>query len=56
MKNQELIKLLKIVGKLKQLKRSGWVRNNIPDPETVAEHSFRVAMLAMLWAPEAGVD
>lgn len=56
MNNADLIKFSRIVGKLKRLKRSGWVLNNITNPETVAEHSFRLAILAMVIAPKMGVD
>jgi len=38
----------KTVGKSKRLARSGWVREEISDPESVAEHSFRVGVLAMV--------
>ena len=31
------------VGKLKRMKRSGWVINQIKNAESIAEHSFRVA-------------
>ena len=44
------------VGKLKKVKRSGWIRYHIVDPESVAEHSFRTALLAMSLAPKVGVD
>ena len=33
------------VGQLKRVKRSGWWTINIKDPETVAEHSFRAAVI-----------
>lgn len=45
-----------IVGKLKKLKRTGWVKTNIPEPESVADHSFRTAILAMILAPQFGAD
>lgn len=51
-----IIGFAKIVGRLKRLKRSGWVRNKVSDPESVAEHSFRLAILAMVLAPKIGVD
>lgn len=35
------------VGKLKSLKRTGWVRENMPDPESVAEHTFRICFLIL---------
>ncbi len=56
MEISNLIKFAKIVGKLKRLKRTGWVKNNIIDPESVAEHSFRLAVLTMVLAPKVGVD
>ena len=45
-----------ILGKLKRLKRTGWVRSNVPSPESVAEHSFRLAVLAMFLAPKFKAD
>lgn len=52
----KVIDFILIIGKLKTLKRTGWVRNKIPNPESVADHSFRVAILAMVLAPKLGVD
>lgn len=46
MKN--LAKFLLKAGNLKKVHRSGWVREEMPEPETVAEHSWRLAFLAML--------
>ncbi|HTY08285.1 MAG TPA: HD domain-containing protein, partial [Candidatus Edwardsbacteria bacterium] len=34
------------VGVLKQVKRSGWWLAGVKDPETVAEHSYRAAVIA----------
>jgi putative hydrolase of HD superfamily len=42
-----ILKFLLEIGKLKQIKRSGWVLNGI-DGESVADHSFRVAVLSIL--------
>ncbi len=52
----KILEFAQIVGKLKRLKRTGWVKRKIPDPESVAEHSFRVAVLAMVLADKIGVD
>ncbi|MGB9623168.1 MAG: HD domain-containing protein, partial [Candidatus Bathyarchaeia archaeon] len=41
---------LRIVGRLKRLPRTGWLESQINDPESVAEHSFRTAVLAMVFA------
>ncbi len=40
-----------ILGKLKELPRSGWLKKKIKNPETVASHSYGVALLTMLLAP-----
>ena len=42
-----LLKFFSDVGKLKTLKRAGWVIRGIKNAESVAEHSYRTAMLAM---------
>jgi putative hydrolases of HD superfamily len=37
-----------IIGALKNLKRTGWVRQGVPIPESDADHMHRCAMLAMM--------
>ncbi|WP_328996803.1 HD domain-containing protein [Kribbella sp. NBC_01245] len=44
------------MGVLKRLRRSGWWHVGVRDPESVAEHSLRVAQLAALIAAEEGGD
>lgn len=44
------LQFFKEVGKSKRLLRSGWIREGIKDPESVADHSFRVGVLAMVLA------
>ncbi|KAJ7609069.1 HD domain-containing protein [Roridomyces roridus] len=36
-----------LIEKLKTQKRTGWVNNNIPNPESISDHMYRMAMLAM---------
>ena len=36
------------VGKLKGLERSGWVVEGVENPESVADHSFRTALMALV--------
>ena len=44
----DLYEFLEVVGKLKIMKRSGWISQvGINKPESVADHSFRCAILAM---------
>ena len=54
MKNH--IDLIKKIGKIKRIRRSGWVRENIPDPESVADHSYRVAVMAMIFGKHLNTD
>lgn len=38
------------MGQLKKTPRTGWFRAGVPDPESVADHNLRAAMLAYLLA------
>lgn len=40
------------IGKLKKVKRTGWVREGVPNAESVAEHIYRVSMMAYVLAPK----
>jgi putative hydrolase of HD superfamily len=42
------------LGVLKRIRRAGWWHAGVRDPESVAEHSMRVAQLAALLAAEEG--
>src|SRR6266511_6098631 len=53
---EELLKALSQIGNLKDLPRAGWVREQVPHPESVAEHSFRSMVLALVLGPQLGVD
>jgi putative hydrolases of HD superfamily len=44
------------MGLLKNTPRAGWLRLGIPLPETVAEHSFRAAIVGMALAAAEGAD
>ncbi len=50
------VKLMEYAGRLKRIKRTGWVIRGIPEPESVAEHSFRAALLGYFLAMERGLD
>jgi putative hydrolase of HD superfamily len=47
---------LDAAGRLKRLKRAGWVRVGVPEPESVADHSYRLALLALLLGPRLGLN
>lgn len=57
MQKEGLVYFLSLIGKLKNLERKGW-RNKvgIERPESVAEHSFRTAMISFLLAELEGTD
>lgn len=42
--------LLKIISNLKKTKRSGWVVSGIKDAESIAEHTFSTALLALIFS------
>ncbi|MEU9746643.1 HD domain-containing protein [Streptomyces niveus] len=44
------------MGMLKRAKRSGWWIAGVKDPETIAEHSFRVALIGSVLAMMEGAD
>lgn len=56
MNSDNITKYLYELGQLKHLKRSGWWVAGIKDPETVAEHSFRTAILGYILAQLEGAD
>lgn len=43
---------IELIGKLKELQRTGWINKEIENAETVAAHSYGVALLALLFAPK----
>lgn len=44
------------MGHLKNLPRAGWLLLGVPQPESVAEHSFRVAVIGLMLAAMEGAD
>ncbi|MEK7573758.1 MAG: HD domain-containing protein [Patescibacteria group bacterium] len=46
----------RVVGRSKRIPRTGWVREKMKNPESVAEHSFRVSVIAMVLADELDLN
>eukprot|EP00002_Diphylleia_rotans_P027495 TRINITY_DN5511_c0_g1_i3.p1 TRINITY_DN5511_c0_g1~~TRINITY_DN5511_c0_g1_i3.p1 ORF type:complete len:151 (-),score=40.08 TRINITY_DN5511_c0_g1_i3:198-650(-) len=44
----QVIEFLRICGRLKTTKRTGWVRSNVENPESIADHMYRMSILAFL--------
>jgi putative hydrolase of HD superfamily len=51
-----ITKYLYEIGHLKHLKRSGWWRMGVREPESVAEHSYRTAVIGYVLACLDGAD
>ena len=49
---RDLLAFILKVSELTRLKRTGWIRSGIRDPETVAGHMFRMAVMALLLEAE----
>lgn len=48
-----LLRFFHLAGRLKDTPRAGWALRGVASPESVAEHSHRVALLALVLAPRA---
>ena len=44
------------IGKLKELKRTGWLVRGIEDAESVSDHSFRLSLLALVYGKQENLD
>ena len=55
-KEKNIINFLAEAGQLKRVKRSGWWVIGIKDPESVAEHCFRCAVLGYILAKMEKAD
>lgn len=53
---QKIIDFYRQINKLKQVVRRGWELREVPAPESVADHSFGVALLTLIFAPRLGLD
>ena len=53
---EKVLEFLLSTGQSKRVIRSGWIREKVKDPESVAEHSFQLSVMAMIFADHFGVD
>jgi len=53
---QNFSKFLEITGILKRTQRTGWVDVGVHAPESVADHTFRTAILCMIYADLKNLD
>ncbi|KAK2489093.1 hypothetical protein MC885_012327 [Smutsia gigantea] len=45
---RNLLQFLRLVGQLKRVPRTGWVYRNVERPESVSDHMYRMAVMALL--------
>jgi putative hydrolase of HD superfamily len=50
------LSFLSEIGKLKDIERTGWKIYKVKNPESVADHSHRTAIMAMLYSKSLGLD
>lgn len=43
--SRRCLEFFRLLGQLKELKRAGWIKNNVMLPESDADHMYRMAML-----------
>ncbi len=53
---EALLEFARTVGRLKTVVRQGWVDRGVAAPESVADHTYRAAMLAWTLGAAAGLD
>ena len=51
MTKKNIENLISILGRMKDLRRSGWLKRTVDTPESDADHSYSVALLSWLLAP-----
>ncbi|KPI85790.1 hypothetical protein ABL78_5147 [Leptomonas seymouri] len=52
---QDVIQFLHIMGRLKDTPRRGWVDNELPNPESISDHMYRMSLMCMM-CPDASLD
>ncbi|KAF4610854.1 hypothetical protein D9613_006634 [Agrocybe pediades] len=45
---KDKLAFIHVLERLKTQKRTGWVDHSIPNPESISDHMYRMAVLAML--------
>lgn len=54
--NKTVNNLINIMGRVKDLRRSGWLKRQVPKPESDGDHMFSTAFLVLLLAPKYAVN
>lgn len=49
---RNLLQFLRLVGQLKRVPQTGWVYRNVQKPESVSDHMYRMAVMALVTKDE----
>ncbi|XP_031285065.1 HD domain-containing protein 2 homolog [Pistacia vera] len=50
------IDFLSLCHSLKTTKRAGWIRRDVKDPESIADHMYRMGLMGLIMADIPGID
>ena len=56
MSKSSLLEFFHRAGRLKGVERTGWIEAGVGSPESVADHSYRTALMALIIAEAEGLD
>jgi putative hydrolase of HD superfamily len=45
-----------LLTKLKETKRQGWINNKIPNPESISDHMYRMAIMSLVLPETVIID
>jgi len=55
-KEQKLLEFFKIALELKKIKRTGWIDRKIKNPESIADHSYQLALMSLIFGKELRIN
>ncbi len=53
---EDIISYFQEIGRLKKVKRKGWIIDGVKESESVSEHSWRTAIIVMVLGKKRGMD
>lgn len=52
MEKKQVLNLANLLGRMKMLKRAGWIKRRVEDSESDADHSYSLSLLVLLLTPK----
>ena len=50
------LSFLHVIRNLKTTPRTGWVNHHVPNPESISDHMYRMAVILMIMPLREGID